>query len=89
MRMPCHEEVVVLDPPQAAISQELLKQSPHCHWATQHTTHRHNLASTHNLPHNAASLAAAACDWLAGGMAACDWLAGAAAAAGEDRVTFC
>ena len=83
-------EVVVLDPPQAAISQELLKQSPHFHhWATQHTTHRHNLASTHNLPHNAASLAAAACDWLAGGVAACDWLAGAAVAVGEDRVTFC
>ena len=85
-------EVVVLDPPQAAISQELLKQSPrfqHRPHSTQHTTHRHNLASTHNLPHNAASLAAAASDWLAGGVAACDWLAGAAAAAGEDRVTFC
>ena len=88
--MPCHEVVVVLEPPQAAISQDLLRQSPHCqHWATPHTTHRHNLASTHNLPHNAASLAAAASDWLAGGVAACDWLAGAAAAAGEDRVTFC
>ena len=87
--MPCHEVVVVLEPPQAAISQELLKQSPHFqHWARQHTTHRHNLASTHNLPHNAASLAAAASDWLAGGVAACDWLGGAAAA-GEDRVTFC
>ena len=86
--MPCHEEVVVLEPPQAAISQELLKQSPHFA-GPSHTTHRHNLASTHNLPHNAASLAAAASDWLAGGVAACDWLGGAAAAAGEDRVTFC
>ena len=37
--MPCHEEVVVLEPPQAAISQELLKQSPHFqHWATPHST---------------------------------------------------
>ena len=88
--MQCHEEVVVLEPPQAAISQELLKQSPHCRPQPQpHTAHRHNLASTHNLPHNAASLAAAASDWLAGWVAACDWLGGAAAAAGEDRVTFC
>ena len=35
--MPCHEEVVVLEPPQAAISQELLKQSPHCRPRPQHT----------------------------------------------------